>query len=161
MMKQGKQLTKQQRGFTLIESLLTLFVLTIGILGVAGMHMQGMRSSHVAMQRMAVTVKAQELMERIRANEANVASYNFDSGSSGVSDQGCNSGTICTGVAMATHDLFMWNADLNNLLPGAPVATVVPVAANAVGSIFNVTITVTWADRGDNHSYSVTSQVVL
>ena len=34
-------LKESQQGFTLLESLLALFVLTIGLLGVAGMHMQG------------------------------------------------------------------------------------------------------------------------
>ena len=63
-----KPTMKFEQGFTLIESLMALFVLTIGILGVAGLQMQGMRFSNMALQLTIVVMKTQEIIERMRAN---------------------------------------------------------------------------------------------
>ena len=67
---------KQHQGFTLIEAMLALFILTIGILGVAGMQMEGMRSSNMALQRTIVAMKTQEMIERMRANSGAPSSNN-------------------------------------------------------------------------------------
>ncbi|MDH5473110.1 MAG: type IV pilus modification protein PilV [Gammaproteobacteria bacterium] len=147
-MKQIMKSYKNQSGFTLLESILTLFILTIGILGVAGLQMQGMRSANLAMQRMAVTVKTGDLLDRMRANAANIVDYAAAAGA----NNGCNSGTNCTAAEMAAHDLLMWRTDLTNSLPGAPILTV-----NVVDPV--VTITVTWTDRGDDYTYTVTTQI--
>ncbi|HEX5637751.1 MAG TPA: type IV pilus modification protein PilV, partial [Gammaproteobacteria bacterium] len=56
------------QGFALIEAMLALFVLTIGVLGVAGLQIRAMQSGSVAMQRTFVSMKTQELIERMLAN---------------------------------------------------------------------------------------------
>ena len=147
-MQQPIQSIKKQSGFTLIESILTLFILTIGILGVAGLQMQGMRSANLAIQRMAVTVKTQDLFDRMRANSANIADY----ATSGATNNGCNTGTSCSAAQMVSHDLFMWRNDLTSALPGVPTLNI-----NIVASV--VTVAVQWTDRGDNYSYTVTTQI--
>ena len=148
VMNHGIKSFKNQSGFTLLEAMLTLFIMTIGILGVAGMQMQGMRSADLAMQRMNVTVKTQDLLDRMRVNSANLAGYTAGAGA----DNGCNTGTNCTAAAMAAHDLQMWRTDLMSELPGVPVLTV-----NFVDPL--VTVTVSWTDRGDNHTYTVNTQI--
>ena len=76
-MKQNMQQTNrpghQQQGFTLIEALLALFILSIGLLGIAGMHVEGMKSSNIALQRMVVTIKTQDLLDRTRASSNNTS----------------------------------------------------------------------------------------
>ena len=139
---------KHQSGFTLLEAMLTLFIMTIGVLGVAGLQMQAMRSADLTMQRMTVTVKTQDLLDRMRANTASLASYTAAAGADG----GCNTGTNCTAAAMAANDLLMWRADLISQLPGTPVLTVTVVDPV-------VSVTVSWTDRGENHSYIVKTQI--
>ena len=153
----------KQQGFTLIEALLALFILTIGLLGIAGMHVEGMKSSHIAMQRMVVTIKTQDLLDRIRANANNTSVALSNYKVVVASNQACNSGIDCTVENMMSHDLFLWQSDLNANLPGNPVydftmTAVIDPATNAVVSQL-VTVNVNWSDRGNAQSYSVTTQI--
>lgn len=149
----------KQGGFTLLESLIALFVLTIGILGVAGLQMQGMRAGNVAKQRMLAVSYSEELLERIRANPAGVDNYAGASKS-----YACSAGQICGPDTMAADDLFIWNAGLINAMPGEPTAdiTVLPVNnitldPGNVGRIINIDIS--WVDRGDTYTFNSSSLV--
>lgn len=173
-----------QSGFSLLESMLTLFVLTIGILGVAGLQLRGMDSGRLASQRMMVVVKTQEIVERMRANVGygsdifakadamprnNLLAYN---GAVGV-DNNCNDGTtVCTPAEMAADDINEWRTDLAAVLPTL-IATAINVTAGAnQNTPYTVTITVTWADKNTpqlsttadpnaytNSSYTTTLQI--
>lgn len=138
----------------MLEAMLTLFVLTIGVLGVAGLQMQGLRTSGVAMQRVIVTMKVYELTERMRANIAGITNY-----TSTGSDQGCNSGTTCTPANMAAHDVYMFQNELNNLLPGTATVNINVTPPAQTDSPATAAITVTWTDRSDTFSYSTTADI--
>jgi type IV pilus assembly protein PilV len=58
------------RGFTKIEILVTLVILMIGLLGIAGLMAQGQRSSFEAYQRQQALMLANDMAERIKANRA-------------------------------------------------------------------------------------------
>lgn len=164
-------LNSKQQGFTLLESMLTLFVLTIGILGVAGMQTQSIRSGGVALQRTIVVLKAEEMIERMRANRykmnpntaltsqeinANAVSlYSLYHGATGTM-AGCNTGTVCTTAELVQNDVALWNAELDALLPGVPV-TDITVQAPGAGGASRVTINISWTDRDDVFNYTVTS----
>ncbi|HWT15771.1 MAG TPA: type IV pilus modification protein PilV [Patescibacteria group bacterium] len=55
-------------GFTLIEALIALLVLTIGLLGAAGMLLTSVRNSHNSYLRSQASFIADSLVERMRAN---------------------------------------------------------------------------------------------
>ena len=55
-------------GFTLIEALIALLVLTIGLLGAAGMLLTSVRNSHNSYLRSQASFIADALIERMRAN---------------------------------------------------------------------------------------------
>lgn len=150
---QNKNLPKSQSGFTLLESLLTLFILVVGLLGVAGLQMQSLRSGGVAMDRISVVMKTQELIDRIRLNAANAADYNGATGTS----NGCNTGVICSPLQMVAHDVFLWQQELNAMLPASNVVPVIAVVPVVNGQ--EVTVTVTWDNRGDTFNYSVTTLI--
>lgn len=147
---------KTQQGFTLIESLLTLFILTIGLLGVAGMQIEGLRSGGLAMQRTAVVIKVQEMMERIRAtNQKTLDEYIAVINAASAENKSCNDGsTQCTVTEMAQHDLFMWTRDLSGLLPDPD-----PGGSITVDASNYVTVSVGWKDHGNPYSYSITSLI--
>ncbi|MFP4684052.1 MAG: type IV pilus modification protein PilV [Ectothiorhodospira sp.] len=54
-----------QRGFSLTEVLVALLVLSVGLLGIAGLHLLGIQSIHSAHQRTLASVMAQEAAERL------------------------------------------------------------------------------------------------
>lgn len=178
---------QSQSGFTMLEALLTLFILTIGILGVAGLQMRSMNSGGMASQRMIVVLKTQEILERMRANVGYGSSefYKGDSsvprnnllaydGAVGSGADVCNDGTtVCTPAQQAAFDIFMWQTDLAAALPdldtgsGSTVSTAISVTAAASQNMpYTVTVTVSWADRNtsqqagqDNLSYATSLQI--
>ena len=147
---------RQQGGFGLIEALLALFILTIGILGVAGLQTQGMRSSNMALQRTIVVMKTQEIIERMRANKESLVSY-----AGGAADGSCNtSGTVCSGATLAAHDLYLWQTELNRVLPSVTNTDIVVTPPGVATEPSTVSITTTWSDReDDNLTYSVTVRI--
>lgn len=68
---------QRQRGFTLIEILVTLFILAIGLLGLAGLLVEGMRNNQGAYLRTQASILAYDMADRMRANrdEAESGSY--------------------------------------------------------------------------------------
>lgn len=58
------------RGFTLIEALIALLVLSIGLLGVAAMQLKALQGAHAAYQRSIASLAAQDAQERLWAELA-------------------------------------------------------------------------------------------
>lgn len=150
---------QKQTGFTLLESMLTLFVLTIGILGVAGLQMRGMDSGRLASQRMIVVVKTQEIIERMRANVGygtpiffkadkiprnNLMFYNGAVATNG----NCNDGTtVCNPAALAADDINEWRTSLAAALPTLTGTAIAVTPAASQNSPYTVTVTVTWTEK--------------
>ncbi|MEQ5803218.1 type IV pilus modification protein PilV [Halomonas sp. H10-9-1] len=59
-----------EQGFTLIEALIALLVLSIGLLGVAAMQLKSLQGAHAAYQRSIATLAAQDAQERLWAQMA-------------------------------------------------------------------------------------------
>lgn len=66
-MQHGTRKNRQQ-GFTLMEVLVTVIIMAIGLLGVAGLQLAGMRSNHSAFLRTQATIAAYDLIDRMRAD---------------------------------------------------------------------------------------------
>lgn len=159
---------KSAQGFTLLESLMALFILTVGILGVASLQVQGIRSSQTALQRTIVVMKTQEIIDRMRANSnwnveeserlinlATLQAYGGDP-----QGGGCNSGTVCDGPTQAAHDLSVWQGELASILPSLDGASIVVTPSPVAGEPTTVTVTIDWSDRTDtNLTYSVTVRI--
>ena len=106
-------------GFTLIEVLIAMVVLSIGLLGVAGLQVSGLRANHSSSMRSQATYLSYDMADRMRANirGVNGGSYNNLSGDPG--DPGC-AASGCTPAQMAQTDLHEWNsANAANLPSGA------------------------------------------
>jgi type IV pilus assembly protein PilV len=87
-------------GFTLIEVLITIIVLAIGILGVAGLQMAGMRANYSAYLRTQATFAAADLIDRMRIDPGAFAG-----------------GTFRSTTTTASPTFNTWAANLGNLLP--------------------------------------------
>ncbi|MBB6341230.1 type IV pilus assembly protein PilV [Pseudomonas fluvialis] len=57
-------------GFTLIEVLVTLLILAIGLLGLAGLHTTMLRTELEALQRTQATLLLEDMANRLRSNPA-------------------------------------------------------------------------------------------
>lgn len=111
----------QQTGFTLLEVLITLVILSVGLLGVAGMQAAGLRNNHSAYTMTQASNLAMDMIDRIRANPNGIDAYaGFDTDAATLADPGCIS-TGCGPADLATYDMYEWSRPLvatdNPILP--------------------------------------------
>lgn len=130
---------RSQRGFTLIEILITVLVLSIGLLGLAGLQATGMRANTGALLRTQATLLAADLGDRIRANPTQAAAGAYAATAApGVTS--CLSGGCGNAGAVTNSDLQEWYDALAVQLPSG-TGTVAWQAANN-----NYLVTVMWDD---------------
>ena len=122
---------RRERGFSIMEVLVALLVLAIGLLGLAALQAQGLRFNQDAYVRSQATHITYDIIDRIRANRANVALY-------AVPDPGLLCDPTVSTIAM---DLSCWYDDLAAALPGADAV----ITSNATANYYDITIR--WADR--------------
>ena len=70
-----KHSRNKQHGFTLLEVMIALLVLSIGLLGLAALQTTGLRSNQMATMRTLATQIAYDMTDRMRANPGGVAQY--------------------------------------------------------------------------------------
>ncbi len=107
---------KHNSGFTMIEVLITLVILSIGLLGLAALQANSMASNHNAYLRSQAIQLAYDMGDRMRANAAGVAAGNYNNVNGIPADPGCITAG-CTPAQMATYDSFQWNTLLSQQLP--------------------------------------------
>ncbi|HEY8520232.1 MAG TPA: type IV pilus modification protein PilV [Gammaproteobacteria bacterium] len=142
------------RGFSLIEVMVALLVLSVGLLGIAALHGQGLGASRVAMYRTVAVNLAADMAERIRVNRLGGGAYG-GSPADNECDPQTGSGVDCTPAEMAAHDLFVWQEQVAEQLPNGSGEV-----QFAAGTPPTYTITVTWDETGIGEtSYTTTIEV--
>lgn len=111
------------RGFTLLEVLVALIVMSVGLLSLAGLQVIGLRTNHSAYMRTQATIQSYDIIDRMRANIIGVRQGHYNkptvADSDGVERTACESTTGCSTQHMAEHDLFKWNQAITDILPNA------------------------------------------
>ena len=100
-----------QSGTTLIEILVAVFVVSVGLLGVARMELLSKQSGYEAIQRTTASMLAHDMMEKMRANPASLVSYSsIVVGDGGLSTPAtdCASVNCTTAVNIANYDIWQW-----------------------------------------------------
>lgn len=147
--------TRRNRGFTLIEVLVSLVVLSMGLLGVAALQLTSLRNNTSAAQRSQATFLAYDIADRMRANVnaarelAYVVSFDSD--------------TPAGENAIARADVLEWKTRIRTTFPagadGKPAAAEIKAVQNAEDRF---TITIRWNDtRGDGDPITFSTQVQI
>lgn len=145
-------LSKAQSGFTLLEVLVAIVVLSLGLLGLAGLQAASLRNNQTAYYRGIATQQAYDMADRIRANLAGVRAGNY-SNLAGLPGANPNCfAAVCTPANIAIADHRQWNTVNRALLPAGGGTVVCEDGAAGAGCtaatgnwVFN--ITVTWNER--------------
>lgn len=100
----------RQRGFTLLEVLIAIVIFSIGLLGIAGLQVAGMRFTHGSQLRAVATAQAENLADRMRSNPQGMKDelYNILAEMPTAFDTDC-SALECTPAQLAAFDLVNWN----------------------------------------------------
>ena len=144
------------QGFSLFEVLITVVVVGIGLLGLAGLQFAGLRASNSANQHTIAAQLAQDVIERIRANRAGAQGGNYnnvtlDSNGNGATATNCSGGCNAGGISL--YDGFQWSQLIN--ASGAPILPNASIQVTSTDSA-NFTVTITWGDTGN---YTVTTSI--
>ena len=110
--------TSKQTGFSLIEVLVAVLVLSVGLLGIAGLQGVSLLNTHGSYLRTQAINFDYEMMDRIRANRT----------------------LILANGSVPAELLASWEAEVAQLLPAGDVDV-------TLGANNTATVTVTWVDE--------------
>lgn len=106
----NKTSTRSERGFSLIEVLISIIVMTFGLLGISGLMMSGVNNSTGSDLASRASQSASEIMDAMRANRENAANYKTAIGTKAAD---------ITGTTVADNDRKAWLLALERLPGGA------------------------------------------
>jgi len=153
----------RHRGFSLIEVLVAMVVLSIGLLGLAALQIAALRSAGDSGIRAQATLLLNELAERVHANDGATAANYVTAMNAGIACgtlpgpycSAFHDGTVfvasqtCTVAQMASFDLWSWQCGMQtsgNLSAGG-ASTTLPAGGLAVttnGS--HLTLVASWVE---------------
>jgi type IV pilus assembly protein PilV len=158
------------RGFTMVEVLVSLLILAIGLLGLAGLQASGLRYSGNSTLRTQALLLSQDIVERMRTNPTGVTANNYAVTTSDFTalpaspTPDCGA-TSCTPANLAAYDLVKWKNTIGSRLPSGASATVAITLNSPSAGTHAVVITLTWSERstegGSTPSQSLISTVQL
>ena len=117
-------------GFSLVEVLVSIVVLSIGLLGAIGMLLAAVRTGKEAATFAAAVNLARDLSEKVRmnpgvaarndaANAYLVADWTADAGTGGAPGGCAPAGAACDPESLAAWDMSEWKRRVAKALPGA------------------------------------------
>jgi type IV pilus assembly protein PilV len=145
----------RSRGFSLVEVLVALVVMSVGMLGIAALYLEGLRAGRTALYRTTAVTLAADMADRIRANST--ARLAYAGTGPGVSGNCINGAIDCTPDQLADDDWFDWNNQLDAQLPDGTVGEI--AVAGAAPATY--TITVAWPEIGQEDPATYTLSVRL
>jgi type IV pilus assembly protein PilV len=103
----------RQRGFSLLEILVALAVLSIGLLGLAALQTMSLRMGHDSYQRTQATMLAYDMVDRMRANRAALTAGRYDLVTFADNPTGTDCvASACTPDDLANYDIRTWKTVL-------------------------------------------------
>lgn len=149
------------QGFSLIEVLIALVILSVGLLGIAAMVSVSMKSRSSSYLRTQALALGSAILDRMRANHATAVTggYNITVDAStpfSGAAQNCNgSSNTCTPAQIAAMDMYDWNEDLVNLLGYGQASNVsYYISTLPVGQFTQVQVIISWNDTTANSAIS-------
>jgi len=153
------------RGFTLIEVLVALIVISVGLLGIVGMEALALSSSSSARMRSLASIEAASMAAAMHANRAfwstNTITVTLSGqpaavtapttlAGGGVNDCNATTTPACVPAALAAADLARWGQALSQVLPNAQATIDCPNGPPPL----SCTISLQWTDNIVNLSAS-------
>lgn len=124
---------RAQAGMTMVEVLVTLLVISIGLLGVAALHSLSLRNNYDALMRSHASALASDIADRMRANRDAVADYQVPLGPPPALDDDSTQRDV---------DISEWKATVAEQLPNGDASIAFAPATSIV------TIQIQWGERG-------------
>lgn len=113
----SKITTRTARGFSLIEVLIALIIMSVGMLGIASLYVHSMQAGRTSLFRHNAVTLAGDVADRMRANPTGANAY-----TGAGADNDCIAGTTnCSNTQMAAQDILLWTQQATDTLPNGLV----------------------------------------
>lgn len=133
MTRSSQQSLASARGFTLVEVLVALVVLSIGLLGIASLQLSSLRWNQGASARSQATLLAYDIVDRMRANQKSATTGEYDQAYGAATG---NAGSV------SLADKQRWKTLLGQTLPSGDGM----IERSATGTTTTFRITIRWDD---------------
>lgn len=146
------------RGFSLIEVMVALIVISVGLLGIAKMQAVSLSSTNSARIRSLAAIEAASLASAMHANRgywavqtpAAVVTVSSsavitanDAALATATDCSVGAAAPCTPVQLAAADLQEWVTEMSGMLPGSTSA----ITCSALSTPLSCTIRIDWTEN--------------
>jgi len=164
-----------QDGFSLIEVLIAVVVISVGFLATARMQIESLRGSQGAYFTSQANFMVREMTDRMRANPDGVINGHYNNivtsaGAAGNTPSCINAETLCSNQEIAEADLAAWSKHLHadnqgasNFIPLLPSGDSIQAAGsiNLDGATGVFTVSVSWSEvvRGTEEEQMMSVQV--
>lgn len=144
----------RNQGFSLIEVLVTMLLISLALLGTSGLQAYALKLNQGGQFRTQAVLLASDLSERMEANKSAAVAGNYvytcPAAATPASAACGPSGAACSPSALATYDLLQWQASVASTLPQSTCA----VVQSNPGNPSTYTISITWVDRQTDTTYN-------
>lgn len=155
---------KNQRGLSLIEVMVAVFVLATGLLGLGALQARSLVYSQSAYYRSVAADLAADLADRIRANRSPIIQAGALPPDFSTCTQSGGTVTGCPTDYRVASDMSEWNTNLRAVLSNGRFT--LTSAADSTNTNYRYTLTITWFDdrsckSGDSSCTSDASYVTV
>lgn len=128
-------------GFSLVEILVTVIVLSIGALGAAAIQASSKNSNYENKQRLKATYLMNNVLEKIQNNPNGIKTY-IQSTLNGLTitsqpSPNCSASDVCSSLQLAAYDRWLWDQELASTF----ITPLLNITTNTRGVI---SITLNW-----------------
>lgn len=148
------------RGFSLIEALVAIAVLSLGLLGAAGLLLGGLRDQSQALRHGAAVALLVDMADRVRANPA--AGDAYDTRNANAGSVTCDASAPCEPASLARFDVAHFESAARALLPDlSPRASIFFEPATGSTAPARYVISLQWHDVSGPEASDEATLVVL
>ncbi len=108
---------RAQRGFSMVEILVTMVILSVGLLGMAHLETLSAALNQSSYLKTQASMLAEDMIARMRSNRVAVEKKAYDKLPDPARVSGCLTTTGCSPEEMAQNDAFEWRLTLAGALP--------------------------------------------
>lgn len=146
-----KKIRNKQKGYTLFEVMISIIVLSMGMMALGSIMVRSLRYSKESANRFVATQQLYEIADRMRANHKGVSAGNYDN-KEGLAPEAKSCRTeSCTYSELADFDVYEWNFKNSRVLPLGEGQ----IIKDGDGFL----VVVSWQERNINTSEVDTSEV--
>ena len=146
------------RGFSIVEAMVALVVMSVGMLGIAGLYVASLKAGRTAILRTQAVNLASDIADRIRANRTARTAY--DTATVAPCSVPGGGATIAETTARnrAATDTCQWIAAVQGVLPAGN--GIIAFVAGVPAGMPNVyVVTVSWQEPGEQTGYTYALRV--